>query len=114
MLRAKERVDTLARQMDPKLVRERAKKKMLTLLGAVIKGYKVRRILRQNKQLFQIKKELADLIKFVAILRNEIKEQGSTKGRVGSYEMQVSQAKQLLVRSNKDLASKRSLFQQTF
>ena len=96
--------------MDPRLIKERAKKKLLSLLSAVIIGYKVRRILRQNKQLFQIKKELADLIKFVAILRSEIKEQAGTKSKLGSYEMQVSQAKQLLVRSNKDLTSKRALF----
>ncbi|TNV87181.1 hypothetical protein FGO68_gene10280 [Halteria grandinella] len=115
--RAKERVDSITRQtIDPRVLRERAKKKLLSLLGAVIMGYKVRRILKLNKQLFQIKKELSDLIKFIGILRNEIKESSGvhTKGKLVNNEMQVSQAKQLLVRSNKDLTQKRLIFHQTF
>lgn len=67
-------MDSLTRQVDPRVIRERAKKKLLTLLGAVIKGYKVRRILKFNKQLCQMRKELTDLVKFVTILRCEIKE----------------------------------------
>lgn len=43
-------------------------------LSALIQGYKVRRILKCNRQVCMLKQELCDLMKFAKILRGEINE----------------------------------------
>jgi hypothetical protein len=88
-------------------------------LGALIKGYKVRRIMLHNRQIAQLRHELIDLIKFIDILQNEInqnmKVKLSTNRTVSNsnYFLEnssINQAKQLLSRSIKDLASKKKAF----
>jgi hypothetical protein len=43
-------------------------------LGAVIKGYKVRRILKQNKAVSMLRVEYKDLLKFANSLKSELTE----------------------------------------
>jgi len=52
-------------------------------LGALILGYKVRRVMHFNRQVSSLKIEIQELIKFITILRVEINENiraSQTKG----------------------------------
>jgi thiamine biosynthesis lipoprotein ApbE len=55
-------------------VDEKTKKRELVKLklGALVKGYKVRRIFSHNRQIAQLRHELIDLVKFIDILQKEI------------------------------------------
>jgi hypothetical protein len=57
---------------DPKKVKENARKVIREWMTAVYLGYKVRRILRGNRAVGQLKKELCDLMRFAKILRTEL------------------------------------------
>jgi thiamine biosynthesis lipoprotein ApbE len=53
VLQAENKVDSVAKTVDdPRVARDKAKKKLLILLSCIVKGYKVRRILKHNKQLY--------------------------------------------------------------
>ena len=52
-------------------------------MGALIRGYKVRRVMQFNRQVNSLKIEIQELIKFITILRVEINENiraSQTKG----------------------------------
>jgi hypothetical protein len=81
---------------------------LLSTLGAVIKGYKVRRILKHNKPLCLFRTEYVDLLKFACQLKRELSE--SVRNGNGN----IGQTKKLLVHSIKDLGQKREQFYQVF
>ena len=72
--------------------------------GALLKGYKVRRILRQHKVVSQLRVEYRDLIKFAFQLKEELADHMKNNSKA------VGPTKLLLVQSVKDLTKKREQF----
>ena len=60
----------------PKTMKTPADKKqyLRDKLGSVVQGYKLRRVLKQNKQIASLRVECRDLMKFVACLKTELTE----------------------------------------
>lgn len=57
-------------QLKPKIKsKEESIQVLLTRLGALVKGFKIRRILRNHKTVVQLKKEYSDMMKFAYELK---------------------------------------------
>ena len=79
-------------------------------LGAVMKGYKTRRIYHNNKTIRRYRIEFRELIQFAYNLKEEIEEtEKQPNGRIKG-----EQIKNLLLTSLKDLIQKKHLFQSHF
>ncbi|CDW73376.1 UNKNOWN [Stylonychia lemnae] len=99
-------------QQMPQEIKQKSKAEirafLIKTLPAVIMGFKVRRIIRNNKQVNMLKAEHNDLMRFIFELKIELGEQIKSNNR------QAFSTKQLLIQSIKDLSKKKDQFYQTY